>query len=63
MQEGPFFSVRPASSPGHLFPAGQGNVIGNPIEPALKLTANGRLICSEILGHRELVFTHLYQSA
>ncbi|MFZ9720538.1 MAG: UxaA family hydrolase [Candidatus Nanopelagicaceae bacterium] len=24
----------------HLFPTGQGNVIGNPIEPVLKLTAN-----------------------
>lgn len=24
----------------HLFPTGQGNVIGNPIEPVVKLTAN-----------------------
>ena len=24
----------------HLFPTGQGNIIGNPIEPVLKLTAN-----------------------
>ena len=24
----------------HLFPTGQGNVIGNPIEPVIKLTAN-----------------------
>src|SRR5688500_335429 len=26
----------------HLFPTGQGNVIGNPIEPVVKLTANPR---------------------
>ena len=26
----------------HLFPTGQGNVIGNPIEPVIKLTANPR---------------------
>lgn len=24
----------------HLFPTGQGNVIGNPIEPVIKITAN-----------------------
>ena len=24
----------------HLFPTGQGNMIGNPIEPVIKLTAN-----------------------
>ena len=24
----------------HLFPTGQGNIIGNPIEPVIKLTAN-----------------------
>jgi len=88
----------------HLFPTGQGNVIGNPIEPVIKLTANprtartmvehidldvsgilrremtldqagdklieimirtcnGRLTCAEALGHREFVFTKLYQSA
>jgi (2R)-sulfolactate sulfo-lyase subunit beta len=88
----------------HLFPTGQGNVIGNPIEPIIKLTANpktartmiehidldvsgilrremsldeagdrlidimirtcnGRLTCSEALGHREFVMTKLYQSA
>jgi len=88
----------------HLFPTGQGNVIGNPIEPVIKLTANprtaremaehvdldvsgilrremnydeagdqlidiamrtcnGRLTCSEALGHREFVMTKLYQSA
>lgn len=88
----------------HLFPTGQGNVIGNPIEPVIKLTANpitaetmsehidldcsgllrrdyslseagdqlmqvidrtvrGRLTGAEALGHREFVFTRLYQSA
>jgi (2R)-sulfolactate sulfo-lyase subunit beta len=88
----------------HLFPTGQGNVIGHPIEPVIKLTANpktartmsehidldvcgilrreltldqagdqlidimlrtcnGRLTCSEALGHREFVMTKLYQSA
>jgi (2R)-sulfolactate sulfo-lyase subunit beta len=88
----------------HLFPTGQGNVIGNPIEPVIKLTANprtartmvehidldvsgilrremtldqagdrlidimirtcnGRLTCAEAMGHREFVFTKLYQSA
>ena len=26
----------------HLFPTGQGNVIGHPIEPVIKLTANPR---------------------
>ena len=24
----------------HLFPTGQGNIVGNPIEPVVKLTAN-----------------------
>lgn len=88
----------------HLFPTGQGNVIGNPIEPVIKLTANpktartmvehidldvsgilrreltldqagdllidmvirtcnGRLTCSEVMGHREFVLTRLYQTA
>jgi (2R)-sulfolactate sulfo-lyase subunit beta len=26
----------------HLFPTGQGNIIGHPIEPVIKLTANPR---------------------
>lgn len=26
----------------HFFPTGQGNIIGNPIEPTIKLTANSR---------------------
>ena len=30
----------------HLFPTGQGNVIGNPIEPVLKLTANKKTAAS-----------------
>jgi (2R)-sulfolactate sulfo-lyase subunit beta len=88
----------------HLFPTGQGNVIGNPILPVIKLsanpitcstmtehidldcsailrgelthedagaqlldmvvrTANGRLTCAEVLGHREFVLTKLYRSA
>lgn len=88
----------------HVFPTGQGNVIGNPIIPVIKLTgnpvtastmgehidldvssvldgalrlrdagsrledlvyqtANGRLTCAEVLGHREFVLTKLYRSA
>ncbi len=31
-----------AGSVAHLFPTGQGNIIGNPIEPVIKLTANPR---------------------
>jgi (2R)-sulfolactate sulfo-lyase subunit beta len=30
----------------HLFPTGQGNVIGNPIEPVIKLTANPKTAAS-----------------
>jgi len=88
----------------HLFPTGQGNVVGNPILPVIKLcgnpltcstmsehidldvsdilrgkstiekagddlsnlvvrTAQGRLTCAEVLGHREFVMTKLYRSA
>lgn len=88
----------------HLFTTGQGNIIGNPIEPVIKITANpktartmsehidvdvsgilsgeltldqagdtvmemirrtanGRLTCAEVLGHREFVLTKLYRSA
>lgn len=88
----------------HLFPTGQGNIIGNPILPVIKIganprtvrvmkehidvdvsgilrreinmdqagdkvlecmlaTANGRLTNAEVLGHREFVFTRLYESA
>jgi (2R)-sulfolactate sulfo-lyase subunit beta len=28
----------------HLFPTGQGNIVGNPIEPVIKLTANSRTV-------------------
>ncbi len=28
----------------HLFPTGQGNIIGNPIEPVIKITANPRTV-------------------
>ena len=36
----------------HLFPTGQGNVIGNPILPVIKLSANPRTVrtMSELLG-------------
>ncbi|MFU2208238.1 UxaA family hydrolase [Solidesulfovibrio sp. C21] len=88
----------------HFFPTGQGNIIGNPILPVIKLssnprtvrtmnehidvdvsgvlrrelnmdqsgdllldmmvrTANGRNTAAEALGHREFVFTRLYESA
>ncbi|MBF0530351.1 MAG: UxaA family hydrolase [Deltaproteobacteria bacterium] len=88
----------------HFFPTGQGNIIGNPILPVIKLcanprtvrtmnehidldvsgilrrelnldqagdalldmmvrTANGRPTSAEALGHREFVFTRLYESA
>ncbi|HEY3682775.1 MAG TPA: UxaA family hydrolase [Streptosporangiaceae bacterium] len=37
----------------HLFPTGQGNIIGNPIEPVVKLTANPRT--AETMGeHMDL---------
>lgn len=88
----------------HFFPTGQGNIIGNPILPVIKLSANprtvrtmsehidvdvsgilrreidmdqagdalldmmvrtakGRPTAAEVLGHREFVFTRLYESA
>ena len=88
----------------HCFPTGQGNVIGNPILPVIRIcanprtvrtmsehvdvdvsgllqreinmdkagdmlldmivrTANGRHTAAEALGHREFVFTRLYESA
>ena len=37
----------------HLFPTGQGNVIGNPIEPVIKLTANPRT-AREMAEHIDL---------
>ena len=47
----------------HLFPTGQGNIVGNPIEPVVKLTANPltakdertcRLRCVKILREMNL---------
>lgn len=37
----------------HLFPTGQGNIIGNPIEPVIKLSANP-LTCSTMSEHMDL---------
>lgn len=37
----------------HLFPTGQGNIIGNPIEPVIKLSANP-LTCSTMHEHIDL---------
>jgi (2R)-sulfolactate sulfo-lyase subunit beta len=37
----------------HLFPTGQGNVIGNPIEPVIKLSANPRT-CRTMSEHVDL---------
>lgn len=37
----------------HLFPTGQGNVIGNPVEPVIKLTANPRT-AREMAEHVDL---------
>jgi (2R)-sulfolactate sulfo-lyase subunit beta len=37
----------------HLFPTGQGNIIGNPIEPVVKLSANP-LTCSTMSEHIDL---------
>jgi (2R)-sulfolactate sulfo-lyase subunit beta len=37
----------------HLFPTGQGNIIGNPIEPVIKISANP-LTCSTMSEHIDL---------
>ncbi|MCL4477337.1 MAG: UxaA family hydrolase [Nitrospirae bacterium] len=37
----------------HLFPTGQGNIIGNPIEPVIKLSANP-ITCSTMSEHVDL---------
>lgn len=37
----------------HLFPTGQGNIIGNPIEPVIKLSANP-LTCATMSEHIDL---------
>ncbi|MGE5842161.1 MAG: UxaA family hydrolase, partial [Deltaproteobacteria bacterium] len=40
----------------HLFPTGQGNIIGNPIEPVIKLSANPKT-CSTMSEHIDLDVT------
>jgi (2R)-sulfolactate sulfo-lyase subunit beta len=37
----------------HLFPTGQGNVIGNPIEPVIKLSGNP-ITCRTMAEHIDL---------
>jgi (2R)-sulfolactate sulfo-lyase subunit beta len=37
----------------HLFPTGQGNIIGNPIEPVIKLSANP-ITCRTMSEHIDL---------
>ena len=37
----------------HLFPTGQGNIVGNPIEPVIKITANP-LTASTMAEHIDL---------
>ncbi|MEK6664798.1 MAG: UxaA family hydrolase [candidate division NC10 bacterium] len=44
----------------HLFPTGQGNVIGNPIEPVIKLTANPRT-AREMAEHIDLDVSGILQ--
>jgi (2R)-sulfolactate sulfo-lyase subunit beta len=44
----------------HLFPTGQGNVVGNPIEPVIKLSANPRT-CSEMSEHIDLDVSDILQ--
>ncbi|HTW99162.1 MAG TPA: UxaA family hydrolase [Acidimicrobiales bacterium] len=44
----------------HLFPTGQGNVIGNPIEPVIKLTAN-RVTAATMAEHIDLDVSGLLQ--
>ena len=39
----------------HLFPTGQGNIIGNPIEPVIKLTANPKT-ARTMSEHIDLMF-------
>ncbi len=36
----------------HLFPTGQGNVIGNPIEPVIKITGNPKTGAHDGRAHR-----------
>jgi (2R)-sulfolactate sulfo-lyase subunit beta len=42
----------------HLFPTGQGNIIGNPILPVIKLSANP-LTCSTMSEHIDLDVSHI----
>jgi (2R)-sulfolactate sulfo-lyase subunit beta len=44
----------------HLFPTGQGNVVGNPIEPVIKLSANPRT-CAEMSEHIDLDVSDILQ--
>ena len=36
----------------HLFPTGQGNVIGNPIEPVIKISGNPKTVATMERAHR-----------
>lgn len=51
-----------AGSVVHYFTTGQGNIIGNPVVPVIKLSANP-LTVAEVLRHNEFVLTKLYRSA
>jgi (2R)-sulfolactate sulfo-lyase subunit beta len=44
----------------HLFPTGQGNIVGNPIEPVIKLSANP-LTCQTMSEHIDLDVSGLLQ--
>ncbi len=44
----------------HLFPTGQGNVIGNPIVPVLKLSGNP-ITCSTMSEHIDLDVSDILQ--
>jgi (2R)-sulfolactate sulfo-lyase subunit beta len=44
----------------HLFPTGQGNVIGNPIEPVIKLSANPRT-CETMSEHIDVDVSDILQ--
>lgn len=44
----------------HLFPTGQGNIVGNPIEPVIKLSANP-LTCATMSEHIDLDVSAMLQ--
>ena len=44
----------------HLFPTGQGNIIGNPIEPVIKLTANPKT-ASTMSEHIDLDVSKIFK--